>query len=183
MKHLILSFSLIAGILFSATAQEKSSKYKVSLGPEFLYPLGSTAEFYSSGYGASLQGQYKLSPKLSATLTAGYNSVATSKLYKAIFTPWGGNVSNTIVYPAKAGLKYIFHKNFYVVADAGAAISPKPLVRETSFAYSGGVGTSFEISSKSSIDVGIRYEEWALSTSNRYSFAVIRAAYVFGFGY
>ncbi len=180
MKQIILSFFLITGLFFSASAQQ-DAKYKVSLGGEFLNPMGSTAEVYSVGYGGSLKGEYKLSPKFNTTLSVGYTTVATSKLYKAIFTPWGGNVDNTVVYPAKAGLKYNLNKIFYAAADAGVAFSAEPTVRSHSFAYSGGVGTSFEISPKSSIDVGVRYEEWALSTKVRDSFAVLRAAYVFGF--
>ena len=180
MKQIILSFSLIASLFFSARAQQ-NAKYKVSLGGEFLNAVGSTAEVYSMGYGGSLKGEYKLTPKLSTTLSVGYTTVETSKLYKAIFTPWGGNVNGFVVYPAKAGLKYKLHKFLYVAADAGAAFSADPLVRSHSFAYAGGVGSNFEISPKSSIDVGVRYEEWALSTRIRDSFAVVRAAYVFGF--
>ena len=181
MKHIIVSLSLIVGIFFSASAQERTSKYKISLGGEFLYALGSTGEFYSSGYGGSLQGEYKLSPKLNITASGGYISLAVSKLYKDIFTPWNVELSSKIFYPVKAGLKYNFHKNFYAGAEAGAAISKDQNARATSLAYAGGLGNTFVISPKSSLDVGIRYEAWALSANNTYSFAGIRAAYVFGF--
>lgn len=181
MKHIILSLALIIGIFFSISAQEQASKYNVSLGGEFLYTLGSAAEFYSAGYGASLQGEYKLLPKLSITASGGYISLSVSKLYKDIFTPWNTELSSKIFYPVKAGLKYNFHKNFYAGAEAGAAISKDQNARANSLAYAGGLGTTFVISPKSSLDIGIRYEAWALSVNNTYSFGGLRAAYVFGF--
>lgn len=181
MKHLILSLSLLAGLFFSASAQQQDSKYKVSLGGELLYALGNTAEFYNIGYGASVLGEYKLSPKLNITASGGYTIVSVSKLYKDIYSPWGIDYKDLVIYPAKAGLKYNFHKNFYAAAEAGAAISPDQDARETSFAYAGGLGAILPVSSKSSFDIGLRYESWALSASNSYSFAGLRAAYVFGF--
>ncbi len=180
MKQIILSFFLITGLFLSANAQQ-DAKYKVSLGGEFLNPVGSSAEVYGVGYGASVKGEYKLTPKLAATLSLGYNMVTITKLYKAIFTPWGGNVEDVVVFPAKAGLKYQLNKIFYIAAEAGAAVSQES-TRKTSFAYAGGIGSSFEISSNAGIDLGLRYEEWAVTAKNRDSFAALRVAYVFGFG-
>jgi len=182
MKKLVLSFSLLIGLFLSATAQESDSKYKVSLGPEYLYTFGDVAEFYSMGYGASLQGELKLTPKLSVTASGGYLTLSVSKLYKQVVEPWGAEPQNTIIYPAKAGLKYSLFKNIYAAAEAGAAISPNEVARATSFAYAGGLGTSFAVSSKSSLDLGLRYEAWSLNANDTYSFIGIRAAYVFGFG-
>lgn len=180
MKHIILSLTLITGLFFSANAQQ-DAKYKVSLGGEYLYTMGNVAEFYGMGYGASLQGEYKLLPKLSILASGGYMVLSVSKLYKDIYSPWGQKFSNTTIYPVKAGLKYNFYKSFYAAAEAGAAISPNKVARETSFAYAGGLGTSFVVSEKSSLDLGLRYEAWALSTKNTYSFVGIRAAYAFEF--
>ncbi|MEJ5996138.1 hypothetical protein WG904_17045 [Pedobacter sp. Du54] len=180
MKY-ILSLFFIAGLLLSANAQQLDSKYKVSLGGELLSAFGSTAEFYGMGYGGSLQAEYSLSSKLNVTLSGGYVSVEVSKRYKDIFTPWGYVPKNTVVYPAKAGLKYNFYKKYYAAAEGGMAISKDKGVRGNSFAYAGGVGTNFEISNKTSIDVGLRFEEWAVSSTDRLSFVGLRAAYVFGF--
>lgn len=180
MKQLILSLFLITVLSFSASAQQ-DAKYKVSLGLELLNPMGSSAEVYGLGYGASAKGEYRLTPKLGATLSVGYTMVPTSKLYKAIFTPWEGNVEDVVVYPAKAGLKYQLNKIFYIAAEAGAAVS-RETTRATTFAYAGGIGSSFEISSRGSIDLGLRYEEWAETAKSRDSFAALRIAYVFGFG-
>ncbi len=182
MKKLVGSLALIIGLTFSVLAQDQTSKYKVSLGGEFLYPVGEQVmEYYSNGYGASLQVEYKLTPKLNVTASGGYISLSLSKLYKEIYTPWNVELSNKIFYPVKAGLKYNFYKSFYAAAEGGASISKDKAVRETSFAYAAGVGTNFVISAKSSIDLGVRYESWALNANNSYSFAGLRAAYVFGF--
>ena len=182
MKKLLGSLVLIISLSFSALAQDEGPKYKVSLGGEFLYVIGNAVEFHNVGYGASLQGEYKLSPKLNVTASGGYISLGVSKLYNDIYSPWlNGSVKSPILYPVKAGLKYKFHKKIYAAAEAGAAIAEPNAVRGTSFAYAGGLGTNFEVSSKSSIDVGIRYEGWSLNTNNTYSFVGLRAAYVFGF--
>ncbi len=182
MKKIVGSLALIIGLSFSALAQDETPKYKVSLGGEFLYVIGNAVEFHNVGYGASLQGEYKLTPKLNVTASGGYISLGVSKLYKDIYSPWlTESIKNPILYPVKAGLKYNFHKKIYAAAEAGAAIAPSNAIRATSFAYAGGLGTNFEVSSKSSIDVGVRYEAWSLNANNTYSFVGLRAAYVFGF--
>lgn len=181
MKKIILSFLMTAVLGFSAFAQQHDQKIKVSIGAEYLHPFGDFTEYYSMGYGASLQGEYKVSPQLSATLSGGYTILAINKLYKGIYSPWGVDLKNSVFYPVKAGLKYDLHKHIYAAAEAGASISKDQNMRATSFAYAGGLGTKFEISSKSSIDLGLRYEAWSLNSNNTYSFVGIRAAYVFGF--
>jgi len=181
MKKLILSLSLIAGLFFSAIAQQ-DPKYKVSVGAEFLYPLNGVSEFYSAGYGASLQGEYRLLPNLKATVSGGYISLEVNKLYKDIFNPWGvGLKSSNIFYPVKAGAKYYFNKSIYAAGELGATISKDQNARANSFAYAGGLGATFAVSPKSSLDLGVKYEAWALSASNTYSFVGLRAAYAFGF--
>lgn len=182
MKHVILSLFLIAGLFFSASAQQQQdAKYKVSLGGELMYALGSTAEAYNIGYGASVQGEYILTPKLNVTLSGGYIIQTLNKLYKEIFLPWNNTIGDKTFYPVKAGLKYNFNKALYAAAEGGAAFSKDKIARGTSFAYAAGLGTKFTISEKSSLDLGVRFEEWAVSSGDRLSFAGLRAAYVFGF--
>lgn len=180
MRYLVSLF-LIAGLFFSASAQQQEAKYKVSLGGEFLYAVGSTAEFYDIGYGGSVKGEYVITPKLSATVSGAYIIQRINKLYKEIFLPWGNVIGDKTFYVAKGGGKYTLYKNYYVAAEGGLAISKDKVARGNSFAYAAGVGTNFEISKKSSIDVGLRFEEWAVSSGDRLSFAGLRAAYVFGF--
>ncbi|MES2418064.1 MAG: outer membrane beta-barrel protein [Bacteroidota bacterium] len=181
MKKILLSFSLIIGLLFSAMAQKQDSKYKISVGAEVLIPSGSAAEYNGTGYGASVQGEYKLLPNLSATLSGAYISLPYSKLYKEMVDPWlTSPLKNRVYYPVKGGAKYYFGKYFYGAAEAGASITTD-VSSATSFAYAGGLGTSLSIAEKSNLDLGIRYETWALSTSSTVSFIGVRAAYAFGF--
>ena len=180
MKH-IVSFILLAALFFSASAQEQDAKVKVSLGGELMSAFGSTAEFYNIGYGASIQGEYALSPKLSATLSGGYIVQTLNKVYKEIYLPWTNTLGDKTFYVAKAGAKYSFYKRYYAAAEGGVAISKDKVARGNSFAYAAVVGTSFEISKKSSIDLGLRFEEWAVTSKDRLSFLGLRAAYVFGF--
>ncbi|RZK43015.1 MAG: hypothetical protein EOO90_05000 [Pedobacter sp.] len=179
MKKLILSFALVTGLALSSFAQD--SKYKLSLGGELLGAIGDATEFYSIGYGGSFQAEYKLNEKLNLTASGAYVMLSVSQRYKDIYSPWGVEVENSTFYPVKAGLKYSVYKNIYLAGEAGASISKDKLVRETSFAYSGGVGTSLPISKRSALDLGLRYEAWSLNSSNTYSFVGLRAAYAFGF--
>ncbi|SFG91154.1 outer membrane beta-barrel protein [Pedobacter insulae] len=180
MKKILLSFSLIAGLTLSVFAQQQNQKIKVGIGGEFLYALGSTAEFYNLGYGVSAQGEYLFSPKLSATLSGGYMVLTINKLFKEIYEEWDVKIDSKTFYPVKAGLKYNLNKTFYAAAEAGASISKDKTARGNSFAYAGGLGSSFEVSSKASLDFGLRYEEWAVSAKDRLSFIGFRAAYSFG---
>jgi hypothetical protein len=180
MKKILLMFSLLAGLTFTAIAQQQDSKYKVSIGGEYLIPAGSTAEYNGNSIGASIQGEYKLLPKLSVTASAGYMQISYSKLFKEIWKPWLGDLSASTFYPVKGGAKYFVLKNVYAMGEAGAAITTEK-DRSTSFAYAGGLGTAINFSKKSSIDVSARYETWALSSSSKSTFIGIRAAYAFGF--
>ncbi|RYG16619.1 MAG: hypothetical protein EOO07_12900, partial [Chitinophagaceae bacterium] len=130
-----LSLFLLAGLFFSASAQQQDAKYKVSLGGELLYALGSTSEAYNIGYGASLQGEYALTPKLNVTLSGAYITQTLNKLYKEIFLPWNDSIGDKTFYVAKGGGKYSFYKNYYVSAEGGVAISKDKVARGNSFAY------------------------------------------------
>lgn len=187
MKKILLSFSLLAGLTFSTLAQQSAltlqqdPKIKVSIGGEYLYAIGNSAEYLNAGYGASIQGEYMVLPKFKVTASAAFVSLSPSKLYREIYEPWyGSKIPNSVYYPVKAGAKYYFLENFYAAAEAGATITTEEN-RTTSFVYVGGLGSSFEVSSKSSIDVGLRYETWALSAKSKDTFVGLRAAYCFGF--
>ena len=182
MKQLLLSLFLITGLFFSAAAQQQDVKYKVSIGGEYLTAAGASAEYLGSGYGASIQGEYNLLPKLNVTVSAAYLSLGVAKLYKEIYEPWyETKFSNAVYYPVKAGAKYFFYKNFYAAAEGGASIT-KVEGKSTLFIYTGALGSTFKISPKSSLDLAVRYETWALSVNARDTFLGIRAAYAFGFG-
>ena len=186
MKKLILSFAFIIGIAFTTKAQKEGAVNKISIGGDFLYPAtGLLKESYNLGYGGSLQGEYNVMDKLNLTLSAGYLAMVYKQQIKDIYaTTFPDSTKNDVSYPIKLGVKYYFGK-IYGAADAGVSISLDS-DRNSSFVFAGGVGTSYSVSPKSSIDVGIRYEGWSsyvdANTKTKLStFVGLRAAYSFGF--
>lgn len=174
MKHFLFLLGLV--LSFNAAKAQKSD-IRLGLGIDVLNPIGSTGEVYSMGYGAFVKGEYLLSENLAATLSGGYTTLQLSNLYKSIFTPWGVELKDIKVYPAKAGLKYNLSKVFHIAAEAGMAFSADQTVRGNSFAYAGGVGANFALSARSSFSADVRFEEWALTAKSRDSFGVLRLAY------
>jgi hypothetical protein len=181
MKKTALSLFLGIGLFLTAAAQEQGPKYKIGIGGEYLFPQGNTAQYNGAGYGVSVLGEYKLLPKLNATLSGSYISLPYSKLYKQMVDPWLAEpLKSRTFYPVKGGAKYYFGKYFYAAAEAGAAITLDE-GSNTSFAYAGGLGAALALNAKSNLDLGIKYETWALNSSSTSSFIGLRAAYLFGF--
>lgn len=185
MKKLILSFAIIIALFSTANAQKEGAINKISIGGDFLYPAtGLLADSYNLGYGGSLQGEYNIYKKLNITLSAGYLAMTYKQEIKDVWAiTFPDSTKNDVSYPIKAGVKYYFGK-IYGAADAGIALSLDN-DRNSSFIFSGGFGTSYSVSPKSSIDVGVRYEGWSsYAESNTKttisSFVGLRAAYSFG---
>lgn len=176
MKKFLLSIVLFAGLGLSANAQKEGAVNKISIGAEFVYPLELLEASYKIGYGASVQGEYNVWSRLNLTASAGYLSLAFNDVNIAYLEKVGLPTSNATFYPVKAGAKYYYGK-FYAAAEIGGTFSADKA--GTSLAYAGGLGTSFSIAPKSSLDFGLRYEEWNLN--GRYPFVGLRAAYSFGF--
>jgi hypothetical protein len=176
MKKLLLSFLLIAGLGFAANAQKEGAVNKISIGAEFVYPIGVFADSYKIGYGGSAMGEYNILKNLNLTASVGYTSLTYIKELKDAYSNIGLPTSNAVYYPAKLGVKY-YYKKLYGAAEIGGAMS-NIKERATVLAYSGGVGASFSVSPKSSVDFGVRYEEWNLN--GRFPFVGLRAAYAFG---
>lgn len=176
MKKLLLSLALISGLSLAANAQKEGPVNKISIGAEFVYPVGLFADSYKIGYGGSIMGEYNVLKKLNLTGSVGYTSLTYTKELKSTYESIGLPTSNVVYYPAKLGVKY-YYKKLYGAAEIGGAISNEKS-RSTALTYAGGIGTSFSVSPKSSIDVGVRYEEWNLN--GRFPFVGLRAAYAFG---
>jgi|GEM_PF-2377357 len=181
MKPFFFFLFLMCGLLLSADAQLQDKKYTVSLGPELLFPVGSTAEVNGISPAVSLRGSYRIMPQLHVTLSGAAVSVSAAKLFKELWEPWyQTSFKNSMFFPVKGGARYYFTERFYAAAEAGASI-PKDAFRDVSFAYEAGIGTIFKLSERSAIDVAAKYEAWALNTKSVTSFAGFRAAYSFGF--
>ena len=172
MKKVLLSLLMVAGLGFAASAQTEGAVNKISVGPDFLLPVGDNTNGLSLGYGGSVMGEFNVAKSLNLTVSAGYISVAPEKAWKDL------GATNSGVIPLKAGAKYYFGGNFYGAGELGAAIFTENN-GGTAFSYAPTLGASFSVSDKSSIDLGVRYEGWS-KNSTTLSFVGIRAAFAFG---
>ena len=168
MKKLLLSLALVAGLGFAASAQTEGAVRKLSIGADVGLPTneGSKDLMFAGG---SLQYEHPVAKSLNLTGSAGYLS---------FFSTEKGASGNAGFIPLKAGAKYYFGGNFYAAGELGASIGTDEGVG-TSFVYAPALGASFSVSDKSSLDFGLRYENWA-KDGGTLRFVGLRAAYAFG---
>jgi hypothetical protein len=166
MKKLLLSFALVAGLTYAASAQTEGAVKKLSIGAEFGIPTEGSDVLIAGG---SLQVEFPVATSLNVTGSAGYLS--------SFYTGSGPSISIGTV-PLKAGAKYYFGGNFYGAGEVGAAISTED-GGGTAFAFAPTLGASFSVSDKSSLDFGVRYENWSRN-GNSSGFIGLRAAFAFG---
>lgn len=175
MKKLLLSLALVAGLGFAASAQTEGAVRKLSIGAEFGLPTEKNSDSFIVG--GSLQYEHPIAKSFNLTGSAGYLSIMvtgdTKKLYQA-----AGMSTSAGVIPLKVGGKYYFGGNFYGAGEVGAAIGTET-GSNTAFAFAPSLGASFSIADKSSLDFGLRYENWS-SNGNSSGFIGLRAAYAFG---
>ncbi|MES2448542.1 MAG: hypothetical protein V4546_15245 [Bacteroidota bacterium] len=176
MKKLLLSLALVAGLGFAASAQTEGAVRKLSVGADFGFPTGSNSE-NQLYVGGSLQFEQPVAKALNLTLSAGYLANMVTGNPKDILEAAGLPTSFGYI-PLKAGAKYYFGGNFYGAGEVGAAISTEDGIG-TSFILAPTLGTSFSVSDKSSLDFGVRYENWSRDGGSR-GFIGLRAAFAFG---
>lgn len=176
MKKLLLSFALVAGLGFAANAQTEGAVRKLSIGAEFGFPTGEGSKD-NMIVGGSLQYEHPVASSFNITASAGYLSNMLTGDTKKFYEAAGAKTSVGII-PLKAGGKYYFGGNFYGAAELGAAISTET-GGGTAFVYSPGLGASFSVAEKSSLDFGVRYESWSKDGATG-RFIGLRAAYAFG---
>lgn len=176
MKKLLLSLALVAGLGFAANAQTEGAVRKLSIGAEFGLPVGDNSKDNLIA-GGSLQFEQPVAKSLNLTISAGYLSNFltgdTKTLVKAAGFP-----TSTGAIPLKAGAKYYFGGNFYGAGELGAAISTED-GGSTAFVVAPTLGASFSVSDKSSLDFGVRYENWSKNGGSA-GFIGLRAAFAFG---
>jgi opacity protein-like surface antigen len=175
MKKLLLSFALIAGLTYAASAQTEGAVRKLSIGAEFGFPTGSNSDELLVG--GTAQFELPVAKSLNITFTTGYLSDQITGDSRDLLKALGIQTSFGFV-PIKAGAKYYFGKNFYGAGEVGAIVSTES-GGGTAFAFGPTLGTSFSVSDKSSIDLGVRFETWAKNGGNS-SFLGLRAAFAFG---
>jgi len=114
-KFLIALLCLSPGGL---RAEEVQQRIFIGLAGDVLTPIGvSLNEFYNTGFGVSVTGQYELTRHLVSTLTASYVSFPAN-------APDGITVEDGSVIPVVAGLKFCLptgNVRFFAALDAGVA--------------------------------------------------------------
>jgi len=166
MKKLLLSAAFIAGLGFTAAAQTEGAVQKLSIGAEVALPTdeGTNGLMFAGG---SVYYEHPIAKSFNLTGAISYLSLFSTEK----------NASGSLGYTSlKAGGKYYFGGNFYAAGEVGATIQREGGIGL--FAFAPGLGASFSIANKSSLDFGLRFETW--SKNGSISFLGLRAAYAFG---
>lgn len=152
----------IAALAVASLGVNAQSPIKFSAGAEVHLPVGDWSDFYSVGYGASLQGDYSLDEQLALTLNAGYLNFSGKN-----------NVDNWGVIPVMGGIKYTFQGNVFASAQLGASFGTES-GSGTAFTYAPGIGYKFS----PNFDALIKYTGWS-KNSNTNGSVGLRLAYTF----
>jgi hypothetical protein len=165
MKKLIIL--LFLSCCFKAYSQTTITK-AISTAFELAIPSNG---IYNIGVGASAKAELPIVAPVSLTLTGGFTTMFyKSNLFSSSRTPGAAGFI-----PLKAGAKYYFNKGVYAEGEAGTAIETN-YGKQSSFAFSVGLGFIAPAGDKNGVDVGFRYEDW----SNQLRQTAIRIAYRFG---
>lgn len=175
MKKVLLSLLMVAGLGLVASAQTEGAVQKLSLGAEFGLPIEKNSNTLIVG--GSLQYEHPIAKSLNLTGSAGYLSLMATGDSKDFLKAIGAKTSYGVV-PLKVGAKYYFGGNFYGAGELGAAIGTET-GGSTFFAIAPTVGASFSVADKSSLDFGLRYENWS-GNGGSTGFIGLRAAFAFG---
>ena len=175
MKKLILSLALITGLTYAASAQTEGAVRKLSVGAEFGLPTEKNSDEILVG--GSLQFEQPVAKSLNVTVSAGYLSDMYTGDAKDALKAAGFKTSYGFV-PLKAGAKFYFGGNFYGAGEVGAAIGTDDGTG-TALILAPTLGASFSVADKSSLDFGLRYENWS-KDGNSTGFIGLRAAFAFG---
>jgi len=159
MKKLLLILAMLAAIAlkgFSQIGKAQSpsdpNSVRFSAGADIGIPIGNSAAAYDLGIGGSINCDFRLFSGLKLTASAGYEALIINSRLRNI-SPSAPSSDRYIL--LKGGFKYYFNKTFYADCQAGVAIYTSN-GGDVSFAYSPGIGYTFE----SGFEAGLRYEAW-----------------------
>jgi len=172
MKKLLLIAA--AGFLMfnNVNAQSKAGESKLGLGLDIVIPVGDYKNVADYGLGISVLYQKPITENLSITGNVGYLRFHGPAVFSDIKYKEG-------YVPIKAGARYFIVPGLYGAAELGVAISTaNGYGSGTAFIYAPSLGTMFKVTKTGTLDIGIRYENWARSGGTR-SFGGIRAGYNF----
>lgn len=172
MKRILLI--AVAGLLMfnKVNAQSKPEDSKIGLGLDAAFPVGSYKNVADYALGVSLLYQNEVARHLRITGNVGYLRFHGPAVFSNIKYKEG-------YVPIKAGVRYFVLKQLFLTGELGVAIpTANGYGSGTAFVYTPGLGTEIPVTKTGSLDIGLRYENWARSNSTR-SFLGIRAGYNF----
>lgn len=154
---------LVIGLLFgfiaqASTAQQTSNspypvRPRVNLDLGVSFPSGDYGGLFDVGFGGSGGLDIPVTRALYATGNAGVTSFYRKDSETRTFIPM------------KVGAKYYFSRMIYGQAEIGTSVGVQQGAG-TAFIFAPGVGISYPISDKSSINLGLRYESWSRDGGN-----------------
>ena len=133
---------LITGSLYAQKNQGITNPFTLSVGPEIQVPVGFFANYHSVGFGATAQGEYRVSQNFGLTLNAGF----------LLFPVKSTSTGSTTYLPVLGGVKYWLSDKSYIHGQLGIALPTTP-GGQGNFTYSPGIG--FQLSR--SIDALIKF--------------------------
>jgi hypothetical protein len=165
MKKIIV---LITFILFS-TISHSQNRISVGLGYDVAIPSGNFSDIAKTGHNWTVFADYPISPQFSVQLLTGYKIFAID----AEPIAYQGNVItfDLKTIPVKGAVKYFINPDLFLVGEIGVdftklsasfqAAYGDPTNQSTDFiakfTMGGGIGTSFELSEMSSINITSKY--------------------------
>jgi hypothetical protein len=167
MKKISLAIVALVILGLNANAQTEGAVQKLSIGADIALPTteGSKNILLAGG---SVYYEHPIAKSLNLTGSLGYLSMFSTEK----------NASGSLGFTSiKLGGKYYFGKNYYGALQAGATIQREGGIGY--FAYSPSLGASFSVSSRSSLDFGLRYENWS-KDGGSLGLMGLRIAYAFG---
>jgi hypothetical protein len=148
-----IKFALVfaISILFANNSQAQDTQIAKNYDQGFRLGMGLNVGYaandpYKLALGADARLQYDLSKRYSFTLTTGFTNLFVSKV----------DGSDLGFIPVKAGFKaFVWNDQFYVMGEAGAALSVTNNYHKTSFLFAPSIGYASKY-----IDLSLRYEQY-----------------------
>src|SRR5579862_9933375 len=169
MRKSLLTLSIFFSLVVAANAQSGKG-ISLSLGPELdipfnttTYDYGNVRDTYQDGVGFVLKAELPISRTVFFTGSAGFAWYPSNTHFNLeVPGPNGSGAYNFTVppykfVPLKAGLQYYFVKYLYVEGECGFAVATT-YYSNTNFIYSGGTGAVIPLTTRSRLDLHIRYE-------------------------
>jgi hypothetical protein len=176
MKKGVLSVIVFFAVSTMALAQ-KNGHTKFSVGGELGFAVGTFADSWTIGIGASAMAEHFFTEQISGNATVGINSFFGKSIGTGI-----KNQDFTII-PIKVGANYWIGDSFHAGAQTGVGILGGGASRSgieangVAFAFSPQIGYSFKTNNNKALDITIRYDAYV--NKSTFTAPVLKLSYIF----